>query len=209
MGICCTPSTSVAIARPVGAIHRAETMSGISFETGEGGGGVLLGGSGLGEGSLGLASLSGLLLGSSNLSVARLLSTAGSLCCTLVEGLGISRSRSGSLGLSIPEAVLLHSTSMDLLGGGGTAGLLRSLCSSHLSCALILHELLGGLGLGGFRGAEVSIQLTASAEEILLSLQLVGETEGAVETSSSARGSASVARAGIRVTISSVPVSHF
>merc|ERR1719486_1085867 len=100
-GICCTPSTSVAIARPVGAIHRAETMSGISFETGEGGGGVLLGGSGLGEGSLGLASLCGLLLGSSNLSVARLLS------------------------------------------------------SSHLSCALILHELLGGLGLGGFRGAEV------------------------------------------------------
>merc|ERR1712159_901762 len=137
---------------PEATVHRAEAVGSVGFQAGEGGSSVLLRSGRLAQLGLGLASLSSLLLGSSDLSVASLLSPASSLGSTLEQGLGVGGSSGSGLGLGVTKAVLLHGTSMDLLGGGGTTGLLGSLSSANLSIALVLEELLGGLGLGGLGG---------------------------------------------------------
>jgi len=153
---------SLIVASAASAVDWTEAIGGVRFEAGEGSGSVLLGGSGLGQLGLSLTSLVSLLLSSGDLCVAGLLSTTSGLSGALEEGLGVSSGGGSSLGLSVTKAVLLHGTSMDLLGGGCATRLLSGFGGAELSCALVLEKLLGGGGLRGLSGTEVPIELTAA-----------------------------------------------
>jgi len=154
VGTCCYSKkgcigSSICIAVPR-LVDGTKAGSSISFKARKGGSCVLLGCSSLVKSSLRLTSLLGLLLRSRHFSMADLLGLASSLCSSLVQGLGVCSSSHGSFAFRIPQAVLLKSAGMDLLGRCSPAGLLGGLRSPDLSCALVLHQLLRGLSLRGF-----------------------------------------------------------